>query len=381
MFLFRNTKSLLSELGAASSHGRLGELFLQEKCASILLVTDKGVRDAGLIQGAVKNLNSYGIKVTIFDKVEADPSESIIQEAVQSAGNDIDGVLGFGGGSSLDVAKVVAFLKGNTNQTLSDLYGVDQCEGERLPLIQVPTTAGTGSEVTPISIITTGANSKMGIVSRQLYPDVAVLDGNLTITVPSSVTAATGIDAMVHAIEARTSRVQKNPLSDMLAHEALRLLSSNIRQVCLDGRDGRARGEMLLGSCLAGMAFANAPVAAVHALAYPLGSHFKIPHGLSNALVLPHVLRFNNQHPDAAREYDQISDICHFERTSSCSLADGMHLLAMELDVPTTLSEVGVCASDVEMLSTEAMKQQRLLPNNPVEVTLADCRSMYNLAL
>jgi alcohol dehydrogenase class IV len=143
---------------------------------------------------------------------------------------------------------------------------------------------------------------------------------------------------------------------------------------------------MLLGSCFAGMAFANAPVAAVHALAYPLGSHFKIPHGLSNALVLPHVLRFNSQDSNAAREYDAIADICQFDRrnqsaTASCSLADGMQLLARELEVPTTLSEVGVGECDIEMLSTEAMKQQRLLPNNPVEVELEDCRMIYNLAL
>ena len=175
----------------------------------------------------------------------------------------------------MDVAKVVAFLQGTTTQTLPDLYGVDQCVGTRLPLVQVPTTAGTGSEVTPISIVTTGTNSKMGIVSPHLLPDAAVLDGNLTLSVPPLVTAATGIDAMVHAIEARTSALKKNPMSDVLAHEALRLLSANLRRVCEDGSNAEARADMLLGSCLAGMAFANAPVAAVHALAYPLGAHFK----------------------------------------------------------------------------------------------------------
>jgi alcohol dehydrogenase class IV len=275
MFTFRNTKNLIFQLNAASSQGCLGALFHQElSCRSILLITDKGVREAGLIDGAVANLQAHGIHVAIFDQVEADPPEAIIQQATEAAAG-VDGILGFGGGSSMDVAKVVAFLQGTTTQTLPDLYGVDQCVGTRLPLVQVPTTAGTGSEVTPISIVTTGTNSKMGIVSPHLLPDAAVLDGNLTLSVPPLVTAATGIDAMVHAIEARTSALKKNPMSDVLAHEALRLLSANLRRVCEDGSNAEARADMLLGSCLAGMAFANAPVAAVHALAYPLGAHFK----------------------------------------------------------------------------------------------------------
>ena len=161
------------------------------------------------------------------------------------------------------------------------------------PLIQVPTTAGTGSEVTPISIVTTGATTKMGVVSPLLLPDLALLDAELTLGLPPAVTAATGIDAMVHAIEAYTSKIKKNPLSDLLAREALRLLAANLDQAVHNGHNREARQAMLLGACLAGQAFANAPVAAVHALAYPLGSHFHLPHGLCNALMLPPVLAFN----------------------------------------------------------------------------------------
>ena len=154
-------------------------------------------------------------------------------------------------------------------------------------MIQVPTTAGTGSEVTPISIVTTGQSEKKGVVSPVLLPDWAVLDGELTLSVPSDVTAATGIDAMVHAIEAYTSRIKKNALSDLLAREALFLLGSNIREACTKGSNKAARSNMLLGSTYAGMAFANAPVGAVHALAYPIGATFHVPHGLSNMLMLP----------------------------------------------------------------------------------------------
>tara|TARA_B100000780_G_scaffold272456_1_gene234721 strand:- start:43 stop:1215 length:1173 start_codon:yes stop_codon:yes gene_type:complete len=390
MFAFRNTKNLIFELGSASFNGSLGKIFVSElNCTKILLVTDKGVRNAGLIDGAVENLKAHNVEVAIFDQVEADPPESIIQQATTFAEkHNVDGILGFGGGSSMDVAKVVAFLRGNTTQNLSDLYGVEMCRGTRLPLVQVPTTAGTGSEVTPISIVTTGTNTKMGIVSHQLYPDVAVLDGNLTLSVPKHVTAATGIDAMVHAIEARTSKFRKNPMSDVLAHEALRLLSNNLRTVCDDGNNSQARADMLLGSCLAGMAFGNAPVAAVHALAYPLGSHFKVPHGLSNSLVLPYVLQFNaNGSDDAAKEYSEMAKICfpstcnNVQEAETLTLAEGFALLAKELEIPTTLREVGVTENDLDMLATEALKQERLLPNNPVEVTFDDARKIYAEAL
>ena len=193
----------------------------------------------------------------------------------------------------MDVAKLVAFLC-RSDQRLDEIYGIGFCQGERLPLIQVPTTAGTGSEVTPISILTTGAAEKKGVVSPQLLPDWAVLDAELTTGLPRHITAATGIDAMVHAIEAFTGVHKKNPLSDALAKEALLHLGRNMRQACTHGDDLEARQAMLYGSCLAGMAFANSPVAAVHALAYPIGGHFHVPHGLSNSLMLSHVMRFNS---------------------------------------------------------------------------------------
>jgi len=178
-------------------------------------------------------------------------------------------VIGFGGGSSMDVAKLLAVLiKGE--QQLADIYGVDQISGGRLPLIQVPTTAGTGSEATMVSIITTGETTKAGVVSLILLADKVILDAKLTLGLPPAVTAATGIDAMVHAIEAYTSLRLKNPLSDMLAREALGLMANNISTAVKQGNNLEAREAMLLGAMLAGQAFANAPVAAVHALAYPL---------------------------------------------------------------------------------------------------------------
>jgi alcohol dehydrogenase class IV len=174
-------------------------------------------------------------------------------------------------------------------------------------LIQVPTTAGTGSEVTPIAIVTTPSQEKKGVVSPLLYPDLAILDAELTLGLPPDVTAMTGIDAMVHAIEAYTSKLKKNPLADSLAREALRLMYEHLPRVLADGHELESRSAMLVGSMMAGMAFANAPVAAVHALAYPLGGHFHVPHGLSNALVLAPVLEYNL--PSAEALYAELAAV------------------------------------------------------------------------
>ena len=231
--IFQQAKALLIEMGASR---RLGELVRGMGSKRTLLVTDPGVRGAGLLEESVESLLVAGVHVTVFDKTVPDPSESLVLECAAFARDEgVDSVVGFGGGSSMDIAKLVALLASPTSsQPLDEMFGVGNARGERLPLVQVPTTAGTGSEVTPISIITTGAAEKKGVVSPLLLPDVAVLDGDLTLSLPAPVSAASGIDAMVHAIEAYTSRLHKNPLSDVYAREALRLLSANIVQVCDD---------------------------------------------------------------------------------------------------------------------------------------------------
>jgi len=361
----------------------------------VLLVTDRGIADSGLCDGCVQEMERSGYEVDVYSEVIADPPEENIREAVDRAKQrGVVGVVGFGGGSSMDVAKLVSFLSSSEcTQDLSDIYGVGMCKGSRLPLIQVPTTAGTGSEVTPISIVTTGQNEKKGIVSPLLLPDWAVLDGELTLSVPPSTTAATGIDAMVHAIEAYTTRLKKNPLSDILAKEALRLLGGNIRTVCSTTgcNDAHARGEMLLGSMYAGMAFANAPVGAVHALAYPIGTHFHVPHGLSNSLMLPHVLRFNSSRDGGSERcaamYAELSDIV-FNEGSSGDVYDRaeqfavlFEKLAQGLNIPLNLRDVGIKSTDINVLAQEAVKQTRLLPNNARDVSFDDALRLYECAL
>src|ERR687897_2669153 len=294
-FTFQVPSNILFESGASQ---KVAELAAGYGAQRILLVTDRGVRDAGLTRAAEDALKAAGRDLVVFEDVVADPPSEVIEQAVSLCRDErIDLVLSIGGGSALDTAKLVAYLA-KSGERLDDIYGVGLAKGERLPLLLVPTTAGTGSEVTPIAIVTTPTTEKKGVVSPRLLPDWAILDPELTLGLPPQVTAATGVDAMVHAIEAYTSRHRKNPISDQLARQALALLSQNIREVCRNGRNIEARSEMLLGSMLAGMAFANAPVAAVHALAYPIGAIFHVPHGLSNALVLMGVLRFNLSHAE-----------------------------------------------------------------------------------
>ncbi|MGI9355740.1 MAG: iron-containing alcohol dehydrogenase [Rhizobiaceae bacterium] len=381
-FTFQTTKSILAEVGSTAS---IGEIMAAMGCKKVAFVTDKIILDLGLAGAALDGLKAANIDVHTIDDVVPDPPEAMVLTAVEEAkAAGVDGVVSVGGGSSLDTAKLIAVLVAS-RQPISEMYGVGLVTGGRLPLVLAPTTAGTGSEVTPISIVTTGTNEKKGVVSPQLLPDWAILDAELTLGLPANVTAATGIDAMVHAIEAYTSAHKKNIVSDTLARQALDLLGANIRTACTDGKNKEARSNMLLGSMLAGMAFANAPVAAVHALAYPLGGHFHVPHGLSNALVLPYVLDFNK--PNAEKLYAEIAPIIFSDLAGKSDTAategmvQGFMRLGPELGMESKLSEVGVNHNHLPMLAEDAMKQTRLLVNNPREMTYEAALDIYTRAL
>ncbi|MFF9550733.1 iron-containing alcohol dehydrogenase [Methylobacterium fujisawaense] len=381
-FTFQTTPNVLFEAGASR---KLPEIVGRFGAKRVLLVTDKGVRGAGLTQAAEAALAAAGVTLDVYEDVVADPPSTVIEAAAKRArelGTDL--VLSIGGGSALDTAKLVAYLA-KSEEPLDAIYGVGLATGDRLPLILVPTTAGTGSEVTPISIVTTPTTEKKGVVAPKLLPDWAVLDPELTLGLPSHVTAATGIDAMVHAIEAFTSKNKKNPISDQLAKQALALLSANIRTACTDGANLEARSGMLLGSMLAGMAFANAPVAAVHALAYPVGAIFHVPHGLSNALVLMGVMRFNLSHAEALyAELAPILDPAAADLPPSEAakrFVESLDAICRDCKVPASLAEVGVARQDLERMASDAMKQTRLLVNNPREVTYDDAFAIYAEAL
>ncbi len=382
-FIFNTAKSIINKAGAVSE---LASVCQELGIKRPIIVTDPGIIYHGLHEKAVASFDAAFMEYSVFTKVQADPTDTIVTDAMAAAREGgADGVVGFGGGSSMDVAKLVAVLL-NSDQQLDDIYGVGNIKGGRLPLIQVPTTAGTGSEVTTVSVITISDSEKKGVVSPVLIPDVALLDPELTLGLPPQVTAATGIDAMVHAIEAYTSLLRKNPYSDMLAREALQLLSRNIETAVHRGHDLDARSAMLFGATLAGQAFANAPVAAVHALAYPLGSFYHIPHGLSNSLVLPHVMRFNLS--EAASLYAEIAPcviqdealLKGSDRQVAENLVDYLVALIHRLDLPSTLKAVDVTDDSLPMLADAAMLQQRLLVNNPRTVSREDALQIYQQA-
>lgn len=380
-FVFNTTPSIRMGAGMLAELGDLTKTLCGQ---NVLLVTDPGMMATDIVDRALASLKDAGVSATVFSDVVADPPEAVVLAAADAAKGQ-GGVIGLGGGSSIDVAKLAALLANGT-ETLAEVYGVGTAKGPRLPLIAIPTTAGTGSEVTPISIVTTGASEKMGVVSPMIIPDIALLDPELTLGLPAPVTAATGIDAMVHAIEAYASASpNNNPVSRSLACEALRLMVPSLERAVTTPQDIDARADMLLGSLLAGQAFANSPVAAVHALAYPIGGHFKVPHGLSNALVLPHVLRFNAV--TSPGPYADLAPVAFPDlkgmgpQEAAVAFADALADLSARCGLPKGLRGVGITDEDVPLLARDAMNQTRLLVNNPREVTLADATAIYKAAL
>ncbi|MFZ5722469.1 MAG: iron-containing alcohol dehydrogenase [Pseudomonadota bacterium] len=375
-FTFATVPQLVCAPGAVA---RAAEFAQRRRLQRILVVADPGVIAAGLVKPLLDSLTAAKLDCTVFSDVEPDPGEHIVTAAYKKARDfGAQMVIGIGGGSSMDVAKLAAYFA-DSAETLRQIIGVEQAKGRRLPLVLIPTTAGTGSEVTPIAIVTLADQTKGGVVSSLLLPDLALLDPQLTLSLPPAVTAHTGVDAMVHAIEAYTSRHRKNPVSDSLSLRALRLLNDNIRVAFRDGGNMEARQNMLLGACLAGMAFANAPVAAVHALAYPLGGIFHLSHGLSNAVVLTEVLRFNRE--AAAGLYADLG-----RALTDRAMGDGEavdYLFATldgqlsDLRIDTRLGSYGIVERDLDRLAEDALRQQRLLVNNPREMTFADARGIY----
>jgi len=384
-FIFNTTSGIrfgsgMSKLCAEEVSKKLGP--------NILFITDKDLMSLKLTEPVLNELRKLSSIVEIFQDVEADPSIKTLLNSIQ-VGKKINatGVIGFGGGSSMDVAKLSSLILGS-NENIDDVWGVSNAKGPRLPLVLVPTTAGTGSEVTPISIITVGEEEKKGVSSEIILPDIAILDPDLTIGLPAHTTAATGIDAMVHAIEGYTSaNKNNNPISKMLAVEALKLLAGSIERAVFDGSDIKARGNMLIGAMLAGKAFANSPVAAVHALAYPIGGTFHVSHGLSNSLVLPYVLRFNSVDSKTTKDYAELApyifpDINTDQGTQAIckEFIDKLEVLSKKIGLPQKLREVNIPKEACKKMASDAMKQTRLLVNNPREVTERDALNIYEAA-
>jgi len=382
-FTLHTTPHIVFEPGGIR---RLGEIAGDKLGGRVLLVTDPGLRRAGLADAAVEALRGSGCEVEVYGEVEEDPSRATVEAAAAMAAEfDATGIVGFGGGSSMDVAKLVSALAGGA-QALDEMWGLEQVRRRVLPLVLVPTTAGTGSEVTKSAIVTLPGDQKLGVVSSALLPDIALLDPDLTLSLPPFSTAATGIDAMTHAIESYTVRhPNANPISRAAAVEALKLLGRNIESAVHEPANREARGAMLLGAMVAGTAFANAPVAAVHALAHPIGGGFHVAHGLSNALVLPHVMRFNA--PAAGARYAELAPHVFPDLAGGgdaealcATLIERIAELRSKVGLVTRLRDVGVGEDDLPAMAAKATVMQNLLDNNPRDMGEADILDIYRAA-
>jgi len=379
--LFRTTKRILFGLGSIERLGSEAQLL---KAKKILIITDQGVIQAGLLEAVEKSLQSVNLPFVIFDGVEPDPRIEVVEKSVEKAKKEgIDLIIGFGGGSSLDIAKVTSIMITNTGK-IDSFFGIDLVPNPGIPVILIPTTAGTGSEVTPIAILSdTKEKLKKGIVSPTLFPEVAILDPRLTIGLPPPVTAFTGMDALTHAIEAYYS-INATDITDLLAFRAMELLSKNLRMAYAHGENLAARSCVLEGSLLAGIAFANAGVGAVHAFAYPLGGEFHLAHGLTNTLMLPYVMRYNIM--GCPHKFAQMAK-AFGEKVEGISELVGAEIairfverLSDDLRVPRRLRDVRIPEDAIPRLAEAAMKVTRLLANNPRKITLEDAVAIYKSA-
>lgn len=352
---------------------------------SALIITQPSMKRLGFVEKLIHQLSDKGVSAYVNIDVLPEPTIENIEEVFQAISKEqYDVLIGFGGGSVLDATKILSVLQTN-NQSIRELLGTDLVKNPGTPTILIPTTSGTGSEVTPNAIVTLPDEElKIGIVSKYLLPKLVVLDPVLTLSLPRPITAATGMDAFTHSLESFISN-KSNLISDMVALESIRLISSSIIEAYQNGNSVEAREKMLVGSMYGGMALTSAGTAAVHALAYPLGGKFKIPHGVANSMLLPHVMEFNM---DAIE--DRLFLVAEpmgikIEGFSKTEVAQKVVNRIVEwtnvLEIPQNLKEYGVKEEDVPELALSASKVTRLLNNNPKEVSLKDMEVIYRKLL
>ena len=378
---FYTNGHIISEVD--SMRQKLGALAKQYDATCAIIVTDAGITQLGYVDIAQQSLQEAGVNVVIFDTVIADPPVEVVNDAIALArDHNCDLVIGLGGGSSMDTAKIVA-LHSNNFQSINDILDTDLSGFKKQPLFAIPTTAGTGAEATFVSVITAKDGSKKAIYTPKILPDVAILDATLTLKLPCHITAATALDAMVHCIEAYTSRTKKNPISDALALKALQMLWNNFDQVLNQGDDIDARAEMLLGSTLAGIAFVNASVAAVHGLSYPLSINFHIPHGHANALVMCGVFTFNlsaaaSLYAELAMAVMPIQSAGMNDLEAASQFIGQLKTFLENSGLKYRLSELDITENDIPALADIVINTYaRLIATNPKDMTLEEITTIY----
>ena len=355
------------------------------KVSSALIITQPPMVDMGYVEQIVSQLEAKGVSVHTNTNILPEPTlENIEQVFEATASKDYDVLIGIGGGSVLDTTKILSVLKTN-DASVEQLLGTDLVANSGVPTILIPTTSGTGAEVTPNAIVTLPDQElKVGIVSKYLLPTLVILDPVLTLKLPKPITAATGMDAFTHSLESFIS-TKANPISDMFALESIRLISSSIVEAFQNGQSIEAREKMLVGSMYGGMALTSAGTAAVHALAYPLGGKYKIPHGVANSMLLPHVMKYNM---DAIT--DRLALVAEpmgisAQGLSNSQLAEKVVEKIVEwtnvLEIPQDLKNYGVKEEELPEISVSASQVTRLLNNNPKKLSIADIEAIYRQLL
>lgn len=385
---YTNTYSLLNVGKIVAGQGSIGAIAAEiaaYEVKKVLIITDMGVWNAGLIERPKEIIEAAGIQVAVVNNTPPEPEVGQVNE-IFAKGKDLgcQMVIGIGGGSSMDVAKIIAVMLTN-NLSLRQLLAKEPIKQRGLPTLMVPTTAGTGSEMTPNAIVlVTEEELKVGIVSEKMMPDCVILDPLMTVSLPAAVTAATGMDALTHAIECYTSK-KANPFSDTFALKAISLIAGNIRRAYHNGQDVGARHDMLLGAMYGGICIATSSTTAVHALAYPLGGKYRIPHGLSNAILLPHVMKFNldaveGKFRDIAGAMG-LDIIGLSQRQAAEKLIENLYALNRDLHIRVNLKEKGITDADLDLMVEAAAKVTRLLDNNPRPMSKKDMRDIYQQLL
>lgn len=350
-----------------------------------LLVIDPGLQKAGLGTTITAPLEEAGITYALYTHVEPEPGLRLADQAAEVARkNNCDCVVGAGGGSAMDIAKAVSILLTNGGKA-ADYLGLGKIKKPGVPKIMVPTSAGTGAEVTFTAVfINEKTGSKGGMNGEPLYPDAAILDPMLTLSLPPGVTASTGLDALTHALESFTS-IQAHPISEMHSLEAIELILTHVRTAFADGGNIEARTGMLLASLLAGKALAMAGVGLVHAMAYPLGGMFGVPHGLANAVLLPYVTDYNlignlRKHAVVAALFGHDADTLPLREAAALAV-DGLFQLNMDLDIPSTLADLDIPEERIPEMADVALTVTRPIENNPRRPSRDDIIAVYEYAM
>ena len=362
------------------SLAQLADEVIQLKPGKVFIATISPLLNS--IADFTTSLKKNGIEILTDTSIVQEPGFSDFEKLMKIVTPfNPDVVVGIGGGSVLDISKLVAAQLDN-EQLLKDYIGIGLLEGRKKKLVCVPATSGTGSEVSPNAILVDNENQKKGIISPFLVPDIVYVDPLLTISVPPSITAATGLDALTHCLEAYTNKFAQ-PFIDMYAYEGMQLIAANIVTAVKEGTNIEAREKVAMGSLLGGFCLGPVNTAGVHALSYPLGSIFHLAHGLSNALLLPYVMEFNI--PATTKKYAEVAIALGCERqaddkTTACKGVRKIKELIKACGIPATLGEVSVPESAIPQMAADAMKIQRLLKNNPREITEQDAINIYRAA-